>query len=402
MNTVVRGVCSNCEKETRFEPVTKEEVIRVRNKPITIELQYLKCAECGDEVFDPGLNVDPFSLAYRKYRKEYGFLQPEEIREWRKANKLTQGELAKLLGLGGVTISRYENGALQDPSHEKLLRLAMNPSNLLQLIEGSEGVFTESKKRRLVEALQQVEAGANSIDSTIMVSFGNYEPNEHSGYRKLDLEKLYNVILFFCKGGVLKTKLNKLLFYADFRHYKEYAISITGARYAHVPFGPAPDNYEIYYGALSSQKAIEFVEEIYPSKYGGEPVVGEIIKATRKPDLTVFAASELRIMASVQEDFAKYSASEITDFSHKEVGYPETRDGDTISYTNHCSTATFFPCSGEEPMLISTRKSCATPTNQTPQVRLLRTRLQTHRLEGSAAARKATGMPANTASFLLP
>jgi putative zinc finger/helix-turn-helix YgiT family protein len=332
MNTVVRGVCSNCEKETRFEPVTKEEVIRVRNKPITIELQYLKCAECGDEVFDPGLNVDPFSLAYRKYRKEYGFLQPEEIREWRKANKLTQGELAKLLGLGGVTISRYENGALQDPSHEKLLRLAMNPSNLLQLIEGSEGVFTESKKRRLVEALQQVEAGANSIDSTIMVSFGNYEPNEHSGYRKLDLEKLYNVILFFCKGGVLKTKLNKLLFYADFRHYKEYAISITGARYAHVPFGPAPDNYEIYYGALSSQKAIEFVEEIYPSKYGGEPVVGEIIKATRKPDLTVFAASELRIMASVQEDFAKYSASEITDFSHKEVGYQETRDGDTISY----------------------------------------------------------------------
>jgi putative zinc finger/helix-turn-helix YgiT family protein len=332
MDTTVRGLCSNCEKETRLELITKEEVIRVRNKPIKIELQYFRCVECGDEIFDPSLNIDPFDLAYREYRKKYGFLQPEEIREWRKTNKLTQGELAKLLGVGGVTISRYENGALQDPSHEKLLRLAMNPSNLLQLIEGSDGVFTETKKKRLVEALQQVEAGAHSIDSTIIVSFGNYEPNDYSGYKKLDLERLYNAILFFCKEGVLKTKLNKLLFYADFKHYKEYAISITGARYARIPFGPAPDNYEIYYGALSSQKAIEFIEEVYPPKYGGEPVVGEIIKAASKPALSLFTASELRIMASVQEDFKEYNAREITELSHKEAGYQETPHGGTISY----------------------------------------------------------------------
>jgi len=332
MDTMVRGLCSNCEKETGLELVTKEEVIRVRNKPIKIEVQYSRCVQCGDEVFDPSLTVDPFDLAYREYRKKYGFLQPEEIRDWRKANKLTQGELARLLGVGVATISRYENGALQDPSHEKLLRLAMNPFNLLRLIERSEGVFTETKKRRLVEALQEVEADAHSIDSTIIVNFGNYDPNEYSGYRKLDLEKLYNAILFFCKEGVLKTKLNKLLFYADFKHYKEYALSITGARYARIPFGPAPDNYEIYYGALSSQKAIEFIEEVYPPKYGGEAVVGEIIKAAKKPDLSLFAASELRIMASVQEDFKEYNAREIREFSHKEAGYQETQHGGTISY----------------------------------------------------------------------
>ena len=332
MNTALRGLCSNCERETRLELVTKEEVIRVRNKPIKIEIQYTRCVECGDEVFDPNLNIDPFDLAYREYRKKYGFLQPEEIRDWRKANKLTQGELAKLLSVGVATISRYENGALQEPSHEKLLRLAMNPSNLLRLIEGSEGVFTGAKKRRLLEALQEVEADAHSIDSTIMVNFGNYNPDEYSGYRKLDLDRLYNAILFFCKDGVLKTKLNKLLFYADFKHYKEYALSITGARYARIPFGPAPDNYEIYYGALSSHQAIEFIEDVYPPKYGGEPIVGEIIKAAKKPDLSLFTASELRIMASVEEDFKEYNAREITEFSHKEAGYQETQNGGTISY----------------------------------------------------------------------
>jgi putative zinc finger/helix-turn-helix YgiT family protein len=332
MDSMVHGLCSNCEKETELELVTKEEVIRVRNTPIKIEIQYARCVQCGDEVFDPNLNVDPFDLAYREYRKKCGFLQPEEIRDWRKANKLTQSELAKLLGMGLATVSRYENGALQDPSHENLLRLAMNPSNLLQLIERSESVFTEAEKRRLVQALREAAAEAHSIDSSIVINFGNYEPDDYSGYKKLDLEKVYNAILFFCKEGVLKTKLNKLLFYADFKHYKEYALSITGARYARIPFGPAPDNYEIYYGALSSQKAIEFIEEVYPPKYGGEPIVGEIIKASKKPDLSLFAASELRIMASVQEDFKEYNAREITEFSHKEAGYQETQNGGTISY----------------------------------------------------------------------
>jgi putative zinc finger/helix-turn-helix YgiT family protein len=331
MTATVRGLCSNCGRETTLELKTKEEVIPVRSEPIRLKLQYRKCVQCGDEVLDPNLK-DPFDLAYREYRKRHGFLQPEEIRDWRNANKLTQGEWAKLLGLGIVTIGRYENGSLQDASHDKLLRLAMDPPNLLRLIEKSEGVFTEAKKRRLLEALREVEAAAHSIDSSIIVSFGSYEPDEYSGYRKLDLAKLYNAILFFCKEGVLKTKLNKLLFYADFKHYKEYTVSITGARYARIPFGPAPDNYEIYYGALSSQKAIEFIEETYPPKYGGEPVVGEIIKATKKSDLSLFSASELRIMASVEEDFKVYNASEITEFSHKEAGYQETQNGSIISY----------------------------------------------------------------------
>ena len=70
----------------------------------------------------------------------------------------------------------------------------------------------------------------------------------------LGLAKLFNAILFFCKGRVLKTKLNKLLFYADFKHFKEYAVSITGARYARIPFGPAPDKYAFYFATLLESK----------------------------------------------------------------------------------------------------------------------------------------------------
>ena len=325
--TIVRRLCSNCEKETDLEILTKEELINVRREPINVEIQYCKCSQCGDEVIDPSLNVDPFHLAYEEYRRRHGFLRPEEITEWRKTHSITEGELAKLIGIGTATLSRYENGSLQNESHERLLRLIMQPSNLLNLVESSEGVFTANKKERLVQVLKESQADLHSVDNAIMINFGNYSPKEFSGYRELSLPKLYNTILFFCKPGVLKTKLNKLLFYADFKHFKEYALSITGAEYAHVPFGPAPDNYEMYYASLNSQKAVDFIEHPYPSGY-----VGEIIKTVKEPDLSLFSPSEVRVMASVMEDFTNYDASEITEFSHKELGYQETNNGDLISY----------------------------------------------------------------------
>ena len=81
----LRGLCSNCEKETNLDLVTKEQVITVRKEPIKVAVALRRCAECGDEVLDPEAVQDPFDLAYREYRKRHGLLQPEEIRNLRKA-----------------------------------------------------------------------------------------------------------------------------------------------------------------------------------------------------------------------------------------------------------------------------------------------------------------------------
>jgi putative zinc finger/helix-turn-helix YgiT family protein len=323
-----RGLCTNCEKEAEFERVIKKEIFTVRGEPITVNVEYTKCKECGDVVLNPAINHDPFELAYREYRQKHALLQPEEISSWRKAHHLTQGEFAKLLGIGVATLNRYENGALQNESYEKLLRLAMDSSNLLRLIEKSEGIFTEARKKKLLETLRESEEVSSSLDNTIMINFGGTEKDSLNGFRKLDLSKLYNAVLFFSKDGVLKSKLNKLLFYADFKHFKEYTLSITGLRYAHLPYGPVPDNYAMYYATMFSKGLVEFMEEPYPNGY-----VGELIKAVKEPDLNVFSPSELRIMAAVMEDFKGYTATQIQELSHKERGYQQTIDGEIISYT---------------------------------------------------------------------
>jgi len=328
------SLCSNCEKETEFELITNEEIIKVRKEPIKVQVQYSKCKNCGDEVLDPNSNLDPFNLAYREYREKHSLLQPDEIRDWRKAQELTQSELAKLLGVGIATISRYENGSLQDQSHDRLMRLAMNPSNLLKLVEKSGDLLGKERKNSLLTRLRDLQTKSCSIDSAISINLANYEPDEFSGYRTLDLEKLYNMILFFSKPpGVFKTKLNKLLFYADFRHFRDFTLSISGTRYAHVPFGPAPDEFSIHYGFLNSKGNIESTEWEGYYSVGDEPIVGEIITAKKQPNLNLFEERELDVMLAVKKDLGHMSSKELSDLSHDEDAYRETQNGDLISYT---------------------------------------------------------------------
>jgi putative zinc finger/helix-turn-helix YgiT family protein len=326
-NGVGRVLCTNCERETESERILKKEVFKVRGEAVDVNVEYTRCKECGDVVLNPAANEDPFELSYREYRLKHSLLQPEEIEAWRKSRNFSQSELAKLIGIGVATLNRYENGALQNESHEKLLRLAMEPFNLLKLVEKSEGIFTEIKKKKLLESLRQSGEGLCSFDDTIMIQFGGLEADNSNGFKKLDLVKLYNVILFYSRTGVLKSKLNKLLFYTDFKHFKETTLSVTGLRYAHLPYGPVPDNYAMYYAAMLSRGLVEFIEVNYPKGY-----VGEVLQAIEQPDLNIFSASELRVMASVMEYFEEYNASQIQEFSHKEKGYQQTKDGEIISY----------------------------------------------------------------------
>jgi len=322
----MKGICPNCEKETELELVRRLEDVNVRGEAIKVEVTYYKCKNCGEEFEDPHSDEDPLEKAYREYRRRHGMMQPEEVRDFRKRSGLTQNEMSRLLGWGGATLSRYENGALQDETHEKALRLTMDPRNLLKLIEESTDALSEDKRDRLINELRAAVEETCSLEMIYEERFGKYEADELSGYRRLDLAKLFNAILYFCKGGVLKTKLNKLLFYADFKHFKDYAVSITGARYAHIPFGPAPDKYAFYFATLVENGAIRVEEDVFGD------FIGEEFISVKEPDLSLFSNSELKILATVKEYFKDFTAKRITDFSHDEEAYKETAPGDIISY----------------------------------------------------------------------
>jgi len=323
----MKGICPNCEKTTELKLVATEEKYNIKGETIPIDVKYFKCLECNTDFDDPENENDYIEIAYREYRKRHNMIQPEEIKEFRKNYGLTQIELAELLGWGGATLSRYENGALQDETHDKMLRLVMEPSNLLKLILNSPSVLSEEKRNKLIQELNQLEEMSTSLFNILEKNLDSYEPDEFNGFKKFNLEKTINLVLYFCREGTLKTKLNKLLYYTDFSCYKQYVTSITGLRYIHYPYGPIPEKYDLLFCSMLDRKLLEAETITYTEYCEGENYI-----SLKEPDLSIFSNSELKAISTIQEYFKDFSSNKISNFSHMEKGYLETKKSEYISF----------------------------------------------------------------------
>lgn len=129
-----KSFCTECEKDVKIKKETRENVQRlIGGKLITGNLIVCHCTECGAIVSIPEyerLNDKEF---FSKYRQECGLLQPEEIKATREKYGLSQANFAKLLGMGEKTITRYENGSVQDEAHDNLIRAAKDENYVRSL-----------------------------------------------------------------------------------------------------------------------------------------------------------------------------------------------------------------------------------------------------------------------------
>ena len=117
------NACPECggpmkEKQGRLKlPVNGEEIA-------VPGATHLGCPRCHEVVlrFDDARRLRQRALEI--YRAKYGLLMADEIRSIRERYGLTQAELARLLRLGGNTISRWEAGRnVQTASMDMLLRM---------------------------------------------------------------------------------------------------------------------------------------------------------------------------------------------------------------------------------------------------------------------------------------
>jgi putative zinc finger/helix-turn-helix YgiT family protein len=97
----------------------------VNGEEITVpEATHLACPKCHEVVlrFDDARRLRQRALEI--YRGKYRLLSADEIRSVRERFGLTQAELARLLRLGGNTLSRWEAGRnVQTAAMDVLLRM---------------------------------------------------------------------------------------------------------------------------------------------------------------------------------------------------------------------------------------------------------------------------------------
>ncbi len=131
-------------------------------------------------------------------------------------------------------------------------------------------------------------------------------------------------------GGA--TKLDKVLYFADFAHLRQHGRPITGAVYQKLPNGPAPKCLlPVRQRLLEMGDAEMCVEE----------VLGHMthwFTPRRAADLSVFDTDELATIDSVLADLDGMSGAQVSDPSHHEPWWTLFEMGDTIP-----SHAAFIP-----------------------------------------------------------
>ncbi len=325
----MRKYCDECGKEVEAKIIAKKETYDVCGEAIEVDAQVLVCADCGEEFYSEELDNATLVSAYNEYRRRHKLLLPEEIKKIREQYGLSQRSFAKLLNWGDKTICRYENGSVQDKAHNSLLLFLREPENMRTYLTENEVALNAKQLGKLLKTVDELEQNEAYRSSRKFISlFCTRVPCEENGFRAFDYEKFCAMVLFFAHKSteLLKTKLMKLLNYSDMIFYKENGISISGARYAHLPYGPVPENFDILLGTMAADH-IAHIEVFYDNGYEKHQVIPE----EEVPE-GILSEDELEVMERIYQKFANYGSVDISNYSHKEKGYHATKKGEIISY----------------------------------------------------------------------
>jgi len=147
----------------------------------------------------------------------------------------------------------------------------------------------------------------------------------------LQVEKFKNVLLYMlecCAGkpNVGETVLYKLLYFADFNYYERYEEQLTGAKYRKLPYGPVPLRLDSLVKQMLEKNQLQRIK----TDYHGYPQTRYIPLV--KADLTKLKASEKEVIDMVIHQFSDWSASAISAYSHKDMPWLASKDGEDIDY----------------------------------------------------------------------
>lgn len=269
---------------------------------------------------------------YNLYRAKHHIPFPEEIRSIRLKYGLSAAKMSEVLDFGANSYRNYESGEIPSLANAKLIRLAAIPRNFLGFVEEKEHIFSTNGYRKVMDHIQKLLPADKMSPIVDYIWNFHTEPNEYTGFVKPIFEKVAHFVLFFAqKAKPRKTRLNKLLFYADFLHFKQTGFAISGCNYRAIPFGPVPSHFHELFGILETQDFIEIEQEFLD--HGG---VGERFKANKEFDESLFSESELESMQEVLDALDKMKTKDIVELSHAESGWKDNQQNrDLISYQAH-------------------------------------------------------------------
>lgn len=252
-STLIRKIhmsCPLCDKTHEIEERKRITTITLKGEEVNYEERFYFCANADEDEneFETGAMTNENLLNARNaYRVKVGRLTSYEIVAIRESYGLSQVDLAKLLGWGEATISRYESKAIQDEAYDTMLRLIKdNPLQALEFLKKNSDKFSETKRleirSKIVEKLDS--HGKECLTrQTFEGEYANFvEPSDSNGFTILDIDKIEAMISYMAEkvNNLFKVKLMKMLWYSDVLSFVENGYSMTGMVYRHESMGALP------------------------------------------------------------------------------------------------------------------------------------------------------------------
>lgn len=232
------------------------------------------------------------------------------IRQLREEAGLSQDALAKQLKLPRPAISQIESGARKVAADELL--------GLSQVFHVPVDDLLNPAKKPEVRLYTEKEEKAAKPQMRISVPQKN-------------LQKFREVLLYVLnrvgsRPNVGETVIYKLLYFMDFDFYEKYEEQLVGATYMKNQYGPTPIEFAKIVEKMIGDGEIEKVRSEYfklqQTKY----------LPHRKPDLAKLKANEIEVIDDVLNRLSDMNASQIRAYSHGDVPWVTTDDGEVIEY----------------------------------------------------------------------
>jgi uncharacterized phage-associated protein/DNA-binding transcriptional regulator YiaG len=327
MRSPITGKEMKLVKEITNLPFRKDE--------FAVVYHHYLCEDTKEQFTDDELDNINIAQVHNQYREKYGIPFPEEIKSIREKYDVSASKMAEILGFGPNTYRLYETGEMPSVSNGRLILSISQPEEFIRQVEASSHILSSKEVTKYVETAKQLEAKekSNYWEKLFERQIFQFEkPNEYSGYKKPDFEKVSQVIAYFNdKVELFKTKLNKLLFYADFIMYKRTGHSITGIRYRAIPYGPVPVEYEKLYLKLQDDQKINIVEVGFDNGN-----YGELIRSNQKAEFEIFSETEIKVLEDIVNKFKGLTTKQVVDISHNELAWIENKDErKVISYQKY-------------------------------------------------------------------
>lgn len=289
--------------------------LRIRNVQVNVKGslieydEYYLVDDNGEEVFDRNIEIENDQRLYDIYKKQNNLLTNFEIKKIRQKYGLTQKEYALVIGVGEVTVHRFEKGAIQTEAVDSIMKLSNDPDNMSFLLLQNRKNISESLYSLLLKRIKELQ----TLKKHALVDINKFDLDvlEFEEASAIDIAQniinIYNARVDELVGNydiapeyITNLKLQKLLYFVQ-------AICL-------MVFGKKAFPEKIV--AWSYGPVVKEVYQQYKQNHAGE-----IISETNVKNIS---SGLYKIIDEVINSYGSIEANKLIDFTHEEEPWINT------------------------------------------------------------------------------